>query len=118
MYYKAEISVATEKLWINPKSGDYEGCDPETYQDHGTIQVITKPSLDAIKEELHRQYGLKNAELYDGLITVSYDGEHDYRIPFEERVPFIETMTIAITKVEETLLNDLELMLFLKQWTK
>jgi hypothetical protein len=112
MYFKAVLNYSTENLWLNPKTGDYEGCDPDTYQDHGTIETITKSTLEELKSELKRKYGFRDAE-YDEVnnsIIMSFEGEHDYRTPLKERVPFIETYEVYITKVIEEPVNAQDLL--------
>lgn len=111
MYFKAYISVATEKLWMNPETGSYEGCDPDTYQDQGVVRSITAPTLAELKAKIEREYfNLEkpigaDVQIFDGRIEIQYQGEHDYRTPKAEQIPFIETTSIVISKVDETYLD-------------
>lgn len=105
MYYKASISVSTEQL-------DSEGsCNPDTYQDHGQVRELTAASLKELKQKIEREYfNLENpigadVQIFDGRIEIQYAGEHDYRTPKAEQVPFIETTSIVISKVDETYLD-------------
>ena len=107
MYYKAEISISTENLWLNPKTNQYEGGDPDTYQDHGVTRVIIKSSIDEIKKEIEEQFFKikEQGQLCDGCLEFRYDGEHYYRTPKSEQIPFIETAQIYISQVQETTLD-------------
>lgn len=111
MYFKAYISVATENLWKNPETNEYEGCDPDTYQDHGIIRELTAPTLAELKTKIeHESFNLEkpigaDVQIFDGRIEIQYQGEHDYRTPKDEQIPFIETMSIAISKIDETYLD-------------
>lgn len=108
MYFKAYISVATENLWKNPKTNEYEGCDPDTYQDHGIIRELTAPTLAELKTKIeHEYFNLEkpigaDVQIFDGRIEIQYQGEHDYRTPKAEQIPFIETTSIYISRVTET----------------
>lgn len=105
MYYEAYIFISTVLLWLNPDTGDYEGCDPDSYQDHGTIDTIRAPSLAELKAAIERRYfSLDNpigadVQIFENRIEIQYQGEHDYRTPKAERIPFIETATITIAKI-------------------
>lgn len=111
MYYKAYISLATESLWLNPKTKEYEGCDPDTYQDHGIVRELTAPSLEELKKKIEKEYfSLDNpigadVQIFDGRIEISSQGEHDYRTPEAEQIPFIENFSIVISKIDETYLD-------------
>lgn len=108
MYFKASISVSTENLWLNPETGTYEGSDPDTYQDHGITRELTAPTLKELKSKIECEYFSldkpigADVQIFDGRIEIQYSGEHDYRTPKEEQIPFIETVYIYISKVEET----------------
>lgn len=107
MYFKASISISTENFWLNPETGDYEGCDPDTYQEHGIIRELTAPTLKELKVKIEREYFSldkpigADVQIFDGRIEIQYEGEHDYRMPREDRIPFIETVSVYISKVEE-----------------
>lgn len=107
MYYKASITVSTENLWLNPKTNEYEGCDPDTFQDCGVVREITASTLVELKQKIEREYfNLEkpvgaDVQIFDGRIEIQYEGEHDYRTPKAERIPFIETTSIYISKVNE-----------------
>lgn len=107
MYYKAEISITTENLWLNPETQEYEGCDPDTFQDHGVVNTIIKSSIEELKKEIEKQFFKikEQGQLFDGCLEFSYDGEHDYRTPKSEQVPFIETARIYICQVGETIID-------------
>lgn len=104
MYYKAYISISTEQM-------DNEGCIPETYQDHGVVATIQKPTLEELISEISKQYfNLErpigaDVQIFDGSLEIQYEGEHDYRTPKAEQIPFIETARITISKVDETYLD-------------
>lgn len=109
-YYRAEIHSATEQMDWDSSEGAYIGYDPGTREDHGIVQTIEKDTLEALKQELHRQYDLKNAEVFEGQIEVQFEGEHDYRIPKDEQIPFAEIITIYILEVERTYIDATELL--------
>jgi hypothetical protein len=103
--------MATEDLWFNPETGHYEGCDPDTYQNHGVIRELTAPTLEELKSKIEREYFSldkplgADVQIFDGRLEIQYQGEHDYRTPKEEQIPFIETVSIFISKVEETMVD-------------
>lgn len=105
MYFKADLILSTENLWLNPQ-GEYEGCDPGTYQDHGVIESYTAPTLQELKLKIERRLNnLTRFEVVDdgenqAHLEYQCDGEHDYRTPKEDRIPFIETWSIYITRIE------------------
>jgi len=111
VYFKAYLSLTTEQLWLNPETNAYEGCDPDTFQDHGTIRELTAPTLQALKNKIEKEYfDLEkpigaDVQIFDGAIEIQYQGEHDYRTPKAEQIPFIETVRITISQVEETYLD-------------
>ncbi len=105
--YKAEISISTEQYETDPKrKGKYlTSVDPMSYQYHGVVETIVKAELADLKKELNRRYTLDKAEVYENRIELVYEGEPDYREPKHDRIPFIETMSIALSRVEETELD-------------
>jgi len=111
MYFKAYISVSTEQLEINIETNQYEGCNPDTYQDHGIIRELTAPTLVELKAKIESEYfNLEkpvgaDVQIFDGRIEIQYQGEHDYRTPKNEQTPFIEITSIIISKVDETYLD-------------
>lgn len=114
MYYKAVVTLSTEQLYWDEAEQAYIGCDPDTYQDHGIVDTITAPTIERLKEDLHRRYDLRDAEVFEGRLEMQFAGEHDYRIPVKERIPFIESFSVHITQVVETEV-DASLMLNKKQ---
>lgn len=50
MYFKAYITISTENLWKNPETNEYEGCDPDSYQDHGIIREIQASTLEELRD--------------------------------------------------------------------
>lgn len=118
MYYKASVSMATENLWLNEKTNEYEGCDPDSFQFHGEIQSFKASTLPELKSIIEKNYfNLEkpvgaDVQIYDNRIEISYQGEHDYRTPKKEQIPFIETISIVISKVIETQINLEEELLF------
>lgn len=110
-YYKAYIQISTVQYLKNTETGEFEGCDPDSYQDHGVVQTIQAPSLEELKQKISREFfNLEkpvgaDVQIFDGSIEIQYEGEHDYRTPKSEQVPFIETARIVISKVEETYLD-------------
>ena len=108
MYYKASICLSTKALWLNPETNTYEGCDPETYQNHGQIREIAAPTLNELRTKIEREYFKlskpigADVQIFDNIIEIQYEGEHDYRTPKKDRIPFIETTSIYITRVIET----------------
>lgn len=119
-YFKAVVLMSTENLWLNHETGDYEGTDPDTFQDNGIIRTFTSDSIENIKDQLTREF-FKNWELYiedDGsnaCLQMSQEGEHDYRTPKEDRIPFIENYTVYITHVVETPISEDVLKTFTKE---
>lgn len=107
MYYKAKITLSTENLWLNKKTGQYEGCDPDTFQDNGII-LEYKGTLEEIKNKLKREIAKIESWEYDEInncLNWSCEGEYDYRMPKEDRIPFIENYSLYLVKVEETEMN-------------
>lgn len=105
MYFKAYVSLSTENL-------DTDGsCLPDTYQDHGVVRDFTAPTLEELKKKIEKEYfNLEkpigaDVQIFDGRIDIQYIGEHDYRTPKSEQIPFIETTSIYISKIEETYLD-------------
>lgn len=109
MYFKAMLAISTQQLELNPKTGKYEGSNPDTHEDHGVFETVTATTLEELVAKLKKRYDLKDAELFEGVIQLSYMGEHDHRTPKEERVPFIEDLSIHFSRVEETPVTDVEL---------
>ncbi len=111
MYFKAYISVSTEQLWENPKTNEYEGCDPDSYQDLGIVRELTATTLEDLKNKIQKEYfDLEkpvgaDVQIFDGRIEIQYQGEHDYRTPKAEQIPFIETTSIVISKIDEIYLD-------------
>ena len=111
MQFKAYISVSTEQLWKNPKTNEYEGCDTDSYQDLGIIRELTATTLEDLKNKIQKEYfNLEkpvgaDVQIFDGRIEIQYQGEHDYRTPKAEQIPFIETTSIVISKIDETYLD-------------
>lgn len=111
MYFKAYIAISTENLWKNPKTNEYEGCDPDSFQDHGIIREIQASTLEELKNKVEKEFfNLEkpigaDVQIFDGAIEIQYQGEHDYRTPKAEQIPFIETARIVISKVDETYLD-------------
>jgi hypothetical protein len=111
MYFKAYIAISTENLWRDPETGEYEGCDPDTFQDHGIVRELTDSTLEGLKNKIKREFfDLEkpigaDIQIFDGAIEIQYQGEHDYRTPKAEQIPFIETARIVISKIEETYLD-------------
>lgn len=102
-YYEASIYLTTEELWLNPKTGAYEGCDPDTFQDCGVVYTFTG-TLEKIKKEIYRTLVKLESWEYDAennTLVWSCEGEHDYRTPIEDRVPFIETYTLYLSELTE-----------------
>lgn len=111
MYFKAVLLLSTEQLWLNPKTKTYGGFDPDTYQDCGVIETMTATSLKDLKAKLESR--LSRLDLFE-VVTDSdtethlewqCDGEHDYRSDPKERIPFIETWSVYITRVNEERLS-------------
>ena len=111
MYYMAYISKSIENLWKNPETGEYEGCDPDTYQDFGIVETIQAVDLANLKGKIEERYfNLENpigadVQIFDGRIEIQYQGEHDYRTPKKDQIPFIETVSIVISKIDETYID-------------
>lgn len=120
MYFKAYIAISTENLWKNFETGEYEGCDPDSYQDHGIVRELKDATLEGLKKKIEREFfNLEkpigaDVQIFDGVIEIQYEGEHDYRTPKAEQIPFIETARITIAKVEETNLDLMNEPLFQK----
>lgn len=94
-YYKAEIFLSTETLLDD---GSY---DPNSYQDCGIIDTIKAPTLEKVFEKLKRQYDLSKFEIVEFddeecFLEGNFQGEHDYRTPKSEQVPFMENFQIRI----------------------
>lgn len=113
-YYKAEISLATEFYELNAK-GEYDGINPDSYQDQGVIMTLQDGYLTELKKKIAAHYFClekpagADVQVFEGRIEIQYDGEYDYRTPLEDQVPFIETASIYISEVEENTLEDEEL---------
>lgn len=102
-YYKAVIIYYTEQLEKN-SDGEYEGCNPDTFQDHGVTHTFTG-TLEYVETQVHHQLSKLKSWEYDEVnnsLTWSCEGEHDYRTPLSERIPFIDTYTLYLTEVVET----------------
>lgn len=110
MYYKAELFLSTESMYWDAAEKAYIGYNPETRRDHGIVDTITASTLEELASKLHHKYSLKNAEVFEGLIEMQFDGEHDYRTPKEDRIPFCELYTVIISKVVETQIDASEVL--------
>lgn len=103
-YFKASICINTEELELN-SDGVYESCNPNTYQDHGVIRTFTAPTLLELKTILSKEFFNldkpigANVQIFENRIEIRYSGEHDYRTPKSERIPFIETASVYIEKI-------------------
>lgn len=111
MYFKAELYLATESMEFDSKEQAYIGYDPDTYQEQGLIEKITAPTLIELKKKIENRLSfIKNMELVeedDNTAHFEYqcEGEHDYRTPKEERIPFQELWSLYVSEVEETCLG-------------
>lgn len=110
-FYKATILLSTENLYLDPKTGNYEGCDPDTFTDHGVVHSF-KGTLDEVRDQVYRQVAkIDSWELYQDDTGVgsrlewSCEGEHDYRTPLEERIPFIENYSLYLELCTEQEVN-------------
>lgn len=105
-YFKADLLLSTEQLWLNPQ-GEYEGVDPDTYQDCGVIETITAETLVDLKAKIQKRLtNLDKFELVDDEDDMAHfewqcDGEHDYRTPSKDQIPFIESWSLYIYRVNE-----------------
>lgn len=99
--YKAEISRTVENLWLNPKTGDYEGTDPDTFQDLGHYGTITASTKAELKKKIETQFGPVEHD-QENIYLYSCDLEYHYNVPVDERVPALEEYTFHITEVDET----------------
>lgn len=110
IWYKATIEMAREQLWLN-KDGEYEGVDPDSYETLGVVGEIKRRSIKELKEEIEKRYFNldkpigADVQIFDGTIIIQYEGEHDYRTPKKDKIPFIETVRIVISKVDEKYLD-------------
>ena len=106
IWYKATIEIAREQLWLN-KDGEYEGVDPDSYESLGIIDEIKRRSVKELKEEIEKKYFNldkpigADVQIFEGTIIIQYEGEHDYRTPKKDQIPFIETARIVISKIDE-----------------
>ena len=93
MYYKATVTKSIENFWLNPKTGEYEGTDPDTSKDLGQVEEITAPSKKELKDKIESSYGKIEHDIEN---TYSYvcEGEYLYSVPAEDRIPFLETYTV------------------------
>lgn len=112
MIYRAIISLATESMDWSEEDSAWIGYNPDTWTEHGVVETIEAKTLGELHEKLHRKYSLKDAEAFEGRLEMQFDGEHDYRTPVEERVPFREVYTITLEQVES---KDLDAEVLLKK---
>lgn len=111
MYFKAYVALSTENLWLNPETNEYEGCDPDTFQDHGIVFTFQDSTLEGLKKQIEKHFFNldkpigADVQIFDGAIEIQYQGEHDYRTPKAEQIPFIETARIVISKIDEAYLD-------------
>jgi hypothetical protein len=100
--YQAVVFLMTENCWLNPETNCYEGCDPDSMIDHGIQQKITGDTLEDLTKKLHAQFSMKDFEVFGGHLEAQYEGEHHYNTPAKEQIPFYETYSIYIQRVEYT----------------
>jgi len=81
--------------------------------DLGAVYSLQAPTLAELKTKISSEYFNldkpigADVQLYDGAIEICFDGEHDYRKSMDERdhTPFLETIRITISQVDETYLD-------------
>ena len=112
MYFKAYISITTEQYELNPETGAYDGgIDPDSFTDHGVVDEFTDATLEGLVAKIENSYFSltkpigADVQIFDGAIEIQYSGEHDYRTPKAEQIPFVETARVTISKVDETYLD-------------
>jgi hypothetical protein len=99
--YKAYIRRYIENLWLNPETGDYEGVDPDTYQDCGSLEPLTAPSKEELKEKIENLLGPIEYD-HENRYMVSFDLEYHCSTPKEEQIPALDNYEIYIFEVTET----------------
>jgi len=78
-----------------------------SFNDCGIVSTFTG-SLDEIKMRVKREVAELESWEFDEenmCLTWSCEGEHDHRIPKEDRIPFIETYHLYLTEVITKQLN-------------
>ena len=78
-YYKAEILLSCEGFINNNPD---EGCDPDTYNDHGIIETITASTLDTLKDKINKRYDLKLFEKFENRLEYSCEEMGNDRLPY------------------------------------
>lgn len=99
--FKADVFLATESMEWDEKEQAYIGYDPDTYQDYGIVNTYQADTLENLKAKIKKDLTLlDDAIRFEGRLQIQVEGEHDYRTPKEERVPFQEIYTIIFSKVQ------------------
>ena len=107
--YRAHILISTESMDYDTTEKAYIGYDPDSYQivDQRTIEAKT---LEELKTKLNEQYYMNNAleepQVFDGRIEFEFEGEHDYRTPKEEQIPFREIYSVVVEQLQVTQVKD------------
>lgn len=70
-------------------------------------ETINSSTLESLLSELNKRYSILKPDgieiqIFDNTIDISFEGEHDYRTPRSERVPFFENIQIKIEQYEPT----------------
>lgn len=98
--YKLDILLATEQMEYCAKERAYIGYDPDTHQDFGVVDSKTFNSKEDALSYIKQTYNFNNPIIENGCIEDVWDGEHDYREPLENRIPFCEKFTFILSEVE------------------
>lgn len=88
MYYKLTISITQDYTETNE------------FYDCGVISTKTASTIEELIKHINTTYNIKDAEMIDGNMYISYEGEQDYNTPKSEQSPYIETMIFSIDQVQ------------------
>lgn len=103
--YKAHILHTYTNMAYDEASKAYIGLE-DTCHTLNT-ETIKSSTLESLIAELNKRYSILNpngieVQIFDNKIDISFEGEHDYRTPKSEQIPFIEDIQIKIEHYEPT----------------
>lgn len=110
MYLKAEISTYRQAQRYNATTDELEEYGPE--ETLGVTEEVMSVTPLELRQEIEKRYfnlakpiGADVQITPDGVIEITYAGEHDYRTPIHEQTPFMERVEIRVYEVEYKFVN-------------
>lgn len=103
--YQAHILHTYTNMAYDTKEQAYIGLEDTCHVIN--TETINSSTLESLLFELNKRYSILNPDgieiqIFDNTIDISFEGEHDYRTPKSEQVPFFENIQIKIEQYTPT----------------